>query len=326
MDMPLLIVENLKTHFYTYDGIVQALDGVTFELYKGETFGLIGETGCGKTATALSIMRLLPENGTIAEGRVLFKGENLLEKDEEEMRKIRGKEISMIFQEPSAYLNPVFTVREQIIDVIMAHQNLEREEAEEKAIEALKLVALPDPERILGSYPHELSGGMQQRVMIAMALSTNPDLLIADEPTSYLDVTVQAQILEHLKNVKRKRNLSLLLITHNMGIVAEMCDRVGVMYAGNIVEIGNVRQIIKKPCHPYTMGLLAALPRPETRRKKLYSIKGSIPDLINPPSGCRFHPRCPYAMEICRRRKPQTVEVEPGRYVACHAVERGVVT
>jgi len=301
---------------------VRALDGVYFKVYEKEVFGLIGETGCGKTVTALSIMRLLPENAAIVEGKILFKGENLLEKSEEEMRKIRGRHISMIFQEPSAYLNPVFTIKEQMIDVLMAHQNIKKEEAEEKIIEALKLVALPDPERILKSYPHELSGGMQQRVMIAMALLSNPDLLIADEPTSNLDVTVQAQILDHLKKLKREKNLTTIFITHNMGVVAEMCDRVGVMYAGTIVEIGNVRQVIKEPYHPYTIGLLEAIPKPEAKGKKLHNIKGSIPNLINRPPGCPFHPRCPYVMDLCKKRKPLLREVEPGRYVACHRVER----
>lgn len=315
---PLVRVEDLKVHFNTYDGVVKALNGVTFEIYEGETFGLVGETGCGKTVTALSIMRLLPENGRIIKGKIMLKGENLLEKSEEEMRRLRGKKMSMIFQDPAASLNPVLNVGEQIMRVIMIHQHVDKDEARKRAIETFKLVALPDPEKILKKYPHELSGGMQQRVMIAMALSTDPDLLIADEPTSSLDVTIQAQILKHLREIKNRRKFAVLFITHNMGIVAENCDRVGVMYAGTIVERGSVKQILKKPCHPYTKGLLAAIPKPETKGKRLFIIKGSIPDLINRPQGCPFHPRCPYVVEVCKEKEPITEEIEPGRYVACH--------
>jgi len=323
---PLLTIEDLKMHFDTYDGVVEALDGVTFEMYEGETFGLVGETGCGKTVTALSILKLLPENGRIIGGKILLRGENLLEKSEDEMRRLRGEKISMIFQDPSVSLNPVFTAGEQITRVIMIHQHVDKSEAEGRAIEAFKLVALPEPEKTLKSYPHELSGGMQQRVMIAMALSSNPDLLIADEPTSSVDVTIQAQILKRLHEIKNQRRVAILLITHNMGIVAETCDRVGVMYAGSVVESGFVRKILKKPYHPYTKGLLAAIPKPETRRKRLFVIKGFIPDLINRPPGCSFHPRCPYAKGICREKKPITEEVEPDRYVACHFVGEMMAT
>ena len=323
---PLLTVEDLKTHFDTYDGVVKALDGVTFEMYEGETFGLVGETGCGKTVTALSIMRVLPENGRIIGGKILLREENLLEKSEDEMRKLRGGKMSMIFQDPSVSLNPVFTVGEQITRVIMIHQHLNKSKAEKRAIEAFKLVALPEPEKTLKSYPHELSGGMQQRVIIAMALSSDPDLLIADEPTSAVDVTIQAQILKRLREIKNQRRVAILIVTHNMGIVAETCDRVGVMYAGFVVERGVVREILKRPYHPYTKGLLVAIPKPETRRKRLSVIKGSIPDLINRPHGCSFHPRCPYAMEICREKKPVTEEVEPGRYVACHFIKETMAT
>jgi peptide/nickel transport system ATP-binding protein len=323
---PLLKVENLKVHFDTYDGVVKALNGVTFDIYEGETFGLVGETGCGKTVTTLSIMRLLPENGRITEGKIMLREENLLEKSEDEMTKLRGRKISMIFQDPSVSLNPVFTVGEQITRVIMIHQQLDKDKAKERAIEAFKLVALPEPEKTLKAYPHELSGGMQQRVMIAMALSTDPDLLIADEPTSAVDVTIQAQILKRLQEIKNQRKVAILLVTHNMGIVAENCDRVGVMYAGTVVERGAVKQILKKPYHPYTKGLLAAIPKPETRRKRLSIIKGSIPDLINRPKGCSFHPRCPYAMEVCREKEPIAEEVEPGRYVMCHLVKEMMTT
>lgn len=323
---PFLTVKNLKVHFNTYDGVVKALDGVTFEMYEGETFGLVGETGCGKTVTALSILKLLPENGRIIEGQIQLRGENLLEKSEEEMRELRGRKMTMIFQDPAVSLNPVFTIGEQITRVIMIHQHLSKSEAEARAIEAFKLVALPEPEKALKSYPHELSGGMQQRVMIAMALSSDPDLLIADEPTSAVDVTIQAQILKRLHEIKNQRRVAILLVTHNMGIVAENCDRLGVMYAGAVIEIGVVRQILKTPYHPYTKGLLAAIPKPETRRKRLSIIKGSIPDLINRPQGCTFFPRCPYATEICRENKPDIEEVESGRYVACHHIEETKVT
>jgi len=323
---PFLTVKNLKVHFDTYDGVVKALDGVTFEMYEGETFGLVGETGCGKTVTALSIMRLLPENGRIIEGQIHLRGENLLEKSEEEMRELRGRKMTMIFQDPAVSLNPVFTIGEQITRVIMIHQHLSKSEAEARAIEAFKLVALPEPEKALKSYPHELSGGMQQRGMIAMALSSDPDLLIADEPTSAVDVTIQAQILKRLHEIKNQRRVAILLVTHNMGIVAENCDRLGVMYAGAIIESGVVRQILKTPYHPYTKGLLAAIPKPETRRKRLSIIKGSIPDLINRPQGCTFYPRCSYATEICRENKPDIEEVEPGRYVACHHIQETMAT
>lgn len=318
---PVLAVEGLKVHFNTFDGIVQALDGVTFEVYEGETFGLVGETGCGKTVTTLSILRLLPGNGRIAEGRILLRGENLLEKSEEEMRRIRGRKISMVVQDPAASLNPVFTVGEQLTRVIGIRQQVDKDAAKERAIEALRLVALPEPEKTLKAYPHELSGGMQQRVMIAMALSVDPDLLIADEPTSALDVTIQAQILRRLREIKKRRRIATLLVTHNMGIVAENCDRVGVMYAGRVVERGPVGPVLKQAYHPYTKGLLAAIPRAQTRRKSLSLIRGSIPDLINRPKGCSFHPRCPYAVEICREKDPTLEELEPGRYVACHRAE-----
>lgn len=322
MTSPLLSVEDLRVHFDTYEGVVKALDGVGFEILDGEMFGLVGETGCGKTITALSIIRLIPENGRIIEGKILFRTENLLDRTEEEMRRLRGGKISMIFQDPTVSLNPVFTVGQQITDVIAVHQHVERKEAAERAVEAFKLVALADPEKTLKLYPHELSGGMQQRVIIAMALSSNPDMLIADEPTSSVDVTIQAQLLKRLLEIKSSENLAILLITHNMGIVAETCDKVGVMYAGNVVEMGAMRGVLKNPLHPYTKGLLEAIPKPQTRAKRLPIVKGTIPDLINRPRGCAFHPRCPYTMEICRDEKPATVEIDQDKCVACHLVKR----
>lgn len=322
MSSPLLSVQDLRVDFNTYDGVVKALDGVSFEILEGEMFGLVGETGCGKTVTALSIIRLIPENGRITEGKMLFRTEDLLHKTEEEMRSLRGGKISMIFQDPTVSLNPVFTVGQQITDVIAIHQHVKKEEAEKRAVEAFKLVALADPEKTLELYPHELSGGMQQRVIIAMALSSNPDMLIADEPTSSVDVTIQAQLLKRLLEIKSSENLAILLITHSMGIVAETCDKVGVMYAGNVVEMGTMREVLKNPLHPYTKGLLEAIPKPQTRGKRLPIVKGTIPDLINRPRGCAFHPRCPHAIKICREEKPATVEIDAGRYVACHLVKR----
>jgi oligopeptide/dipeptide ABC transporter ATP-binding protein len=322
MSSPLLSVQDLRVDFDTYEGVVEALDDVSFEIFEGEMFGLVGETGCGKTVTALSIIRLIPENGRIAKGNILFRTEDLLQKTEEEMRNLRGGKISMIFQDPTVSLNPVFTVGQQIADVIAIHQRVEKEEAKKRAVEAFRLVALADPEKTLNLYPHELSGGMQQRVMIAMALSSDPDLLIADEPTSSVDVTIQAQLLKRLLEIKSTKNLAVLLITHNMGIVAETCDKVGVMYAGNIVEMGAMKDVLKDPLHPYTQGLLGAIPRPQSRGRRLPIVKGTIPDLMNRPLGCAFHPRCPYVTEKCIEQKPAAIEIERNRYVSCHLVKR----
>lgn len=319
----LLSVRDLVIHFVTYDGIVKALDGVSFDIYRGEVFGLIGETGCGKTVTSLSILGLLPENARIISGKIFFKGENLLE-NPDKLKGIRGKGISMIFQDPATSLNPLYTVGDQIIKVILTHQNVSKEKAKKKAIDLLKSVGLPDSERIMKFYPFELSGGMQQRVMIAIALSSNPDLVIADEPTSALDVTIQAQILDLLKKIRDERNISILFITHNFGIVAEMCDRIGVMYAGTIAEIGSVENVLGNPMHPYTKDLLASIPMPGRRGQKLAIIKGTVPSLLDPPPGCRFHPRCPYAMNICQKEKPESIEVEDGHFVACHLYRRGM--
>lgn len=312
----LLEIRELYVNFRTLWGIAKVLNGVNFTIRKGEIFGLVGETGCGKSVTASTILRLLPPNSEVS-GEVLFKGENLLEKSEEEMRKIRGKEISIIFQDPMTSLNPLFKIRDQMLDIITLHNNLSKEEAEKHAKELLKSVGLPDPERILNSYPHELSGGMRQRVMIAMALSSNPSLLIADEPTTALDVTIQKQILELILELKDQYEFSVLFITHDLGVVAEICDRVGVMYAGNIVEIATTEELFETPLHPYTQGLLSVVPDPRYR-KKLEPLKGSVPSLLNPPTGCRFHPRCNYATEICKQKKPILCEYSPNHFVACH--------
>jgi len=331
VDEVLLKVEDLHTYFYTYEGVVKAVDGVSFEIKKGEIFGLVGETGCGKSVTALSIIGLIEEPGRIESGKVIFNGKNILELPEEERRKIRGKGITMIFQEPMTALNPVYTIGDQILEILLLHKHgienikkapKELKEKEKKTvIEMLKLVRMPDPERTINSYPHELSGGMRQRAMIAMMLATQPQLLIADEPTTALDVTVQAQILNILMDMKNKLGISILLITHDLGVVAEICDRVAVMYAGNIVEVGDVYSIFKNPLHPYTRGLMAAIPSMSEKKEELKYIKGSVPNLIYPPPGCRFHPRCNYAKEICKKEKPKLVEAEPGHWVACHFVK-----
>ncbi|MFX1251090.1 MAG: ABC transporter ATP-binding protein [Promethearchaeota archaeon] len=315
----LLKCENLKVYFYTEDGVVKAVDGITIDINQGETLGLVGESGCGKSVTSKAIMRIV-ENppGRIIDGRVLFRGENLLEKSEEEMRKIRGKEISMIFQDPMTSLNPVFTVGDQIAEAIELHQDVEHDEAIEKAAKMMDLVGIPESEIRVNDYPHLFSGGMRQRVMIAMALSCNPSLLVADEPTTALDVTIQAQVTELMRNLKRELNTAILYITHNMGVIAEMSDRVAVMYAGNIVEFTDAHTTFKNPKHPYTRALLGSIPRLDIRRDRLDVIRGSVPNLITPPSGCRFHPRCPEMFQLCKDKVPPTYEVEPNHFVRCH--------
>jgi len=327
-DEILLKVEDLHTYFYTYEGVVKAVDGVSFFVKKGEIFGLVGETGCGKSVTALSVIGLIDEPGKIESGKIIFQGRNLRELPEEEMRKIRGKGISMIFQEPMTALNPVYTIGDQILEIILLHkygiENIKKAPKEikkkerKRVIDMLRLVRMPDPERAIDSYPHELSGGMRQRAMIAMMLATEPSLLIADEPTTALDVTVQAQILNILLDMREKLGISIILITHDLSVVADVCDRVAVMYAGNIVEMADVYTIFKHPVHPYTRGLMQAIPSIAEKKEELKYIKGSVPNLIYPPPGCRFHPRCEYAQDICKKEKPKLVEIEPGHYVACH--------
>ncbi len=373
---PLLQVRNIKTYFYTEEGIVKAVDGVSFDMYEDETLGLVGETGCGKSVTALSILQLVRAPGKIIEGNVIFKGKSLLDLSQREVRKFRGNEITMIFQDPLNSLNPVMSAGKQIAEVFFLHQDeelkqildkrrLERkkkleeikeiknrlsdkeqevakeEEKElvrnlnelkkdtahipnikdialEKAAKIIKEVGIADAEDILKRYPHELSGGMRQRVMIAMALSCNPSMLIADEPTTALDVTIQAQILDLMKDLKSKFNTSILLITHDLGIIAELCDRVAVMYSGNIVEYATAIDLFKNPRHPYTQGLIAAIPSIEKRDQKLRTIRGMVPNLIYPPSGCRFHPRCDNRLEICDKIKPELTEIGERYFVACH--------
>lgn len=322
MTMPetLIKIQNLKTNFYTYAGVVKALDGINLDIYKGETLALVGETGCGKSVTALSLIRLIQwPPGKIDEGSVMFNGKDLLKISDSEMRQIRGNKISMIFQEPMNSFNPVFTIGDQISEVFILHQKMDKKTAMQKSIEILKFTGIPAPERVAKSFPHELSGGMLQRAMIAMALACKPALLIADEPTTALDVTIEAQILELMKELKIKTGASILLITHDLGIVADICDRVGVMYAGTIVELGGVMTIFDKPLHPYTVGLIGSIPKIDQKaHTRLETIKGSVPNLIYPPAGCRFNPRCPKVMDICKKDKPPVYEIEPGHFVACH--------
>lgn len=375
----LLDLQDLMLRFYTYEGVVKALEGVNLYVKKGETLGLVGETGCGKTMTGLSILFLIPSPGKIEGGSIFFKSKNrtldLLSQDEPLLRNIRGKDISMIFQEPSSALNPLFTVENQISEVLLHHRREElakkalegierdlqsmkggprgfiyglerkiykkmlekphslsmkllsripivrryqrrlKKEARKEVVKILGEMEIPDPERVADMYPHELSGGMQQRVVIAMALACNPTLLIADEPTTNLDVTIQAQILNLIKKLKKEFGSSILYITHDMGVIAEMCDRVAVMYAGSVCEIADVIEIFKNPIHPYTKALLESIPRPG---KEFKSIIGMVPSLINPPTGCRFHPRCLKAMEICSQVKPEMTQVKKGHFVKCH--------
>ena len=315
----LLSVKNLKTHFYSAGRTIRALDGVSFDIEEGGAFGLVGETGCGKSVTALSILRLIPHPpGKIVGGEIRFRRRNLLDLAEDEMRSIRGREISMIFQEPMTSLNPVFRIGDQMTELIVLHQKLDRTGAFEKAIEMLERVHIPDARRAVKQYPHQLSGGMRQRVMIAMELSCHPFLLIADEPTTALDVTIQAQILTLIKEMKKELHTSVLLITHDLGVVAEMCDRVAVMYAGSIVEEATVEEIFEDPKHPYTQGLWGAIPRIDKEKETLAVIPGIVPDLSQAPGGCKFHPRCPHRFDPCDRMIPPLFGTSPGHLVSCY--------
>jgi len=318
---PLLEVKGLKTYFYTEDGIVRAVDGVNFEVYPGEVLGIVGESGCGKSVTSLSIMRLISKPGRVDAGEILLDGENLLNLSEEEMTKVRGNRISMIFQQPQTALNPVFKVGDQLAEVLNVHQDLGKDAGWKRAVQLLKMVGVPDPERRVEAYPHELSGGMAQRVMIAMALACIPELLIADEPTTALDVTIQAQILDLMRDMRREMGTSVILITHDLGVVAEMAERVAVMYAGEIVEQTDVNSLFDEPMHPYTQGLIGSIPILGEIKDKLDVIPGSVPNLVNLPVGCRFAPRCQarfkHALTICTEVKPDLEEVKPGHFVRC---------
>jgi len=317
----LLEIKGLKTHFFTEEGVVRAVDGVDLHIDKGETLGVVGESGCGKTVTALSVMKLIAmPPGKIVEGQMLYGGRDLVTLPPAQMRKVRGKEISMVFQEPMTSLNPVFTIGEQIAEAVRLHEGLGRRAAMDKTVEMLKLVHIPNPERRVKEYPHQLSGGMRQRVMIAMALSCNPKLLIADEPTTALDVTIQAQILELLNELKAKLGMAVLLITHDMGVIAETAQRVMVMYAGKVVEEAPVKELFKEPLHPYTQGLLRSIPRIDTaatQKKRLEAIPGVVPSLLHLPQGCRFAPRCAFVKPMHTEKEPPLKEVKPGHKVAC---------
>ena len=319
-EQPLLRIQGLRTLFHTLDGVVNAVDGVDMEVYPGETLGLVGESGCGKSVTALSVLRLLACPPAEIQGSVRFQGVDLLALDRDGIRKIRGNAISMIFQEPMTSLNPVLTIGEQIAEAVRLHQDMSRQEAWRWAEQMLQMVQIPNPRQRAKEYPHKLSGGMRQRAMIAMALSCNPQLLFADEPTTALDVTIQAQILTLMKRLKEEFNTSIVLITHDLGVIAEMASRVIVMYAGHIVEEAPVRDLFKDPRHPYTHGLLGSVPvigRKAKMGRRLQEIPGIVPGPLEMPSGCRFHPRCPRVMELCRREEPREIRIGEHRRVRC---------
>lgn len=313
----ILDIEGLRTYFFTEAGVVKALEGVDISIKKGEIHGLVGESGSGKTVTALSALRIVPRPGKIVGGSIRFDGTDILSLSEEEMRKMRGAKMSVVFQDPTSSLDPLFTVGQQIAEVINVHKQVSKQTAREQAHKLLELVGIPEPEKRLDAYPHELSGGMKQRIAIARALAAEPTLLFADEPTTNLDVTIQAQILELLRGLKKELDMTVVLITHDMGIIAEMTERVTVLYAGQVYETGSTREIFYNPKHPYTQALLKAVPVLD-RRKQLLSIGGNVPNLIEPPMGCRFNPRCPYAKEVCVQKEPKLENCGPGHEVACH--------
>jgi oligopeptide/dipeptide ABC transporter ATP-binding protein len=321
----LVDIKNLRTFFYTEDGVVPAVDGIDLTIHRGEVVGLVGESGCGKSVTALSIMRLIPNPpGKVIGGEIFFHGEDLLKKNEEAMRMIRGDKISMIFQEPMTSLNPVYTIGDQISEAITLHQKIDDTEAKKRTIEMLHLVGIPEPERRFSQYPHEMSGGMRQRVMIAMALSSNPDLLISDEATTALDVTIQAQILDLMRGLQKKLGMAILIITHNLAVVAEMAETISIAYAGKIVESASAKEIFKSPRHPYTYGLLQSIPKFTEKKtnEPLPAIEGMVPSPYHMPKGCRFNPRCPFATEKCRDEEPEALELAPGHLVRCfHPIE-----
>lgn len=312
----MLEVKDLRTHFRTMDGIVKAVDGVTFAIAAGESVGIVGESGSGKSVTSLSIMRLIEPPGWIAGGQIVFNGKDLSKLSEEQMQRVRGDDISMVFQEPMTALNPVYTVGDQVAEILRVHRHLSRGAAMKRAVELFKMVGIPAAERRVREYPHNLSGGMRQRVMIAMALANEPDLLILDEPTTALDVTIQAQILELVKKLREEVNTAVLLITHDIGVIAEMSDEVIVMYGGKVMEKANVLQIIKDPKHPYTKGLLASIPSMGMKNQRLNVIAGAVPNPLNMPPGCPFAPRCPYVMDVCTTM-PELKTLEDGRQVFC---------
>ena len=314
----LLSVNRLKTHFTTPDGVIRAVDDVSFKVDKGKVMGLVGESGCGKSMTALSLMRLVPPPGRIVSGEMFFDGHDLLKLNSEEIRKLRGNRMAMVFQDPMTSLNPVFSVGNQIAEILRVHKGLKRSEALDKAQFLLQRVGIPDPSRRIREYPHQLSGGMKQRVMIAMAIACEPSLIIADEPTTALDVTIQAQILRLLRELIETSNTALILISHDLGIIAEMADEVAIMYAGKIVEHATTRDLFAEPLHPYTIGLLQSIPRGEEKKgKRLRTIQGSVPKLYELPAGCMFNPRCKYVVDRCRREEPELIDSGRGHLVRC---------
>ena len=313
----LLRVEDLKTYFFTEAGVVKAVDGVSFSLEEGEALGFVGESGSGKTITALSVLGVVPIPGRIVDGKVFFRDQNLVGMSENDLRKIRGRKIGYVSQDPNSSLDPLQTVGSQLTEVVRAHKDASRQDATEEVLSLLKIVRMPEPEARLKAYPHELSGGMRQRVAIARAIAGRPELLIADEPTTNLDVTIQAQILELLQELRKELQMSLVMITHDMGVIAETTSRVIVFYAGMLAEAASTSRIFKSPKHPYTAALLATVPRTDQRRQ-LVPIPGNIPNLIEPPSGCRYHPRCPHMIELCKQKVPPWEEAGDGREVACH--------
>jgi len=317
MEEPLLMIKDLSTYFFTREGIVKAVDKVSLNINREEVVGLVGESGCGKSTAALSILRLIPHPGKIVGGKIIFDGEDLLKKSEEEMRKVRGDRISMIFQDPTSSLNPVFQVGEQINEAITSHVKIDKSEGMKKTIELLEKVGIPDASRRGKAYPHEFSGGMKQRAMIAMALICEPDLLIADEPTSNLDVTIQAQIIELMRRLKEDIGSSILLITHNLALVTDIANKIGIMYAGKLVEFASTEAIYEKPRHPYTRALLCSIPSVDVTVERLGVIPGEVPSLIKPLTGCRFHPRCEYSTELCCKEEPTMSEIESGHLVSC---------
>jgi oligopeptide/dipeptide ABC transporter ATP-binding protein len=337
---PVVEIRDLYAEMVTFDGVAKVLNGVNLTIYKGELLGLVGETGCGKSVTAMSIPRLVPQPpARYPSGEVLFRGENVLTKNADQMRELRSQHIGVVFQDPMTGLNPVFTVEQQMVDAILSRQNQlqatgfirgwmpssreRRRQAREHAIQLLKRVGIPNPPSRIHAYPHEYSGGMRQRVLIAMAISGRPDLLIADEPTTALDVSVQGQILRLIAELVREIGLTVLLITHNIGVVAQLCDRIAVMYSGNVIEVGPTREILRAPKHPYTQGLLQAIPSDEIERGELQGVPGSVPSLLQPPSGCRFHPRCSHAVDRCRGALPPLHEIATDHSVACVLYENG---
>lgn len=325
--MNLLEIKNLKTHFFTEKGIIPAVDGVDIKVKKGQIIGLVGESGCGKSITSLSILQLVSDPGKIIDGEIIFEGEDISKKSINEMYKIRGNSISMIFQEPMTSLNPVYTVGKQVSEALLTHTDISKKDAKKKVIEIFNLVGIPEAEERFNVYPHQLSGGLRQRVMIAMALICRSKLLIADEPTTALDVTIEAQILNLMKSLRKEIDTSIIMITHNLGVVAELCDYVYVMYAGKIMEQGEIFELFKNPMHPYTEGLLKSIPKRTVgdTKEKLFSIKGMVPNLLNLPKGCRFYPRCEYGEEICKNQEPELEEILKDHKVRCFKYrEKGV--